>query len=57
MAAAHLCGGHAGAIKGKSPSANVRAFAGGDFCICQSLVQELAFGIKDFVIEKNGQTN
>ena len=27
----YKCGCHAGAIKGKSPSANVRAFADGDF--------------------------
>ena len=43
MAAAHLCGGHAGAIKRKSPSANAGAFADGDFLyVCIKQAQKLS---------------
>ncbi len=32
---------HAGAIKGKSPSANAGAFAGGDNCMCLSMIKHV----------------
>ena len=52
----HKCGSELGLLKvNPRLRAYVRLRAG--IFIYVRLVQELAFGIKDFVIEKNGQTN